>query len=112
MGTVRFDRLLDQVLTSLAVSINLRLVSHRSRSSQLTTHADPSRRPTQTTSIVCAAPALVEVGRNRGDHCALAEQEAGLEQQRALIVEELIPPVVHYELGNDDRDDVVTPAAI
>jgi hypothetical protein len=36
---------------------------------------------------------FVDVTGNRGDHGALAEQQAGLEPQRALVVEQLLPPV-------------------
>src|SRR5205823_11413746 len=42
----------------------------------------------------------------------LSEQQAGLEPQRGLVVQELLPPAADDELGNDDRDDVAAPALV
>src|SRR4029077_15999725 len=50
---------------------------------------------------------VFEVVRDRGDDGALAEEQAALEEQRALVVEELAPPVAHDELRQHHGDDVV-----
>jgi len=42
-----------------------------------------------------------------GDDGVAPEQQSGLEDQGALVGEELLPPLVEYELGEDDVDDVV-----
>ena len=49
---------------------------------------------------------------HRGDDGALPEQQPALQEQGALVVEEVAPPVAHDELGDDDRDDVVVAAGV
>src|SRR4051812_24516513 len=47
-----------------------------------------------------------ELPRDRGHHHAGGEQEAALEPQRALVVQDLLPPVAEDVLGDVDGDEV------
>src|SRR5215207_9347111 len=55
---------------------------------------------------------LVEVVRQGRDHRALPEQQPSLEQQSGLVVEQVSPPMVDDELGDQDGDDVVLEARV
>ena len=45
--------------------------------------------------------------RNVGDDDVLSEQKGALDQQRGLVVKNLLPPARRKELGQDDGHHVV-----
>src|SRR5437764_5363114 len=50
------------------------------------------------------------VGHARDDDAA-AEEERAFQEERTLVVQEVLPPARWHELGEHDRDDVDVPAA-
>ena len=54
----------------------------------------------------------VHVIRDRDDDRVLPEEQPALEEEGALVVEDVLVPVVHHELGDDDSDRVVVPALV
>ena len=50
---------------------------------------------------------MFEVIRDARDDNALLEEQRAFEQQRALVVKEVLPPARRDEFGQDDGDDVV-----
>src|SRR5947207_14694378 len=50
---------------------------------------------------------VFEVVRDRRDDRALAEEQASLQEQGALVVEQLTPPGADHELRQHHGDDVV-----
>src|SRR5437867_6659969 len=50
---------------------------------------------------------LFELVRDAREDDARLEEESRLEPERGLVVEELVPPFRHDELGDHDRDDCV-----
>ena len=55
---------------------------------------------------------ILDVVRHRDHDRALPEQEPALQEQRALVVEQVPPPRGDDELGDDDGDDVVLVAGV
>src|SRR5262245_55312822 len=55
---------------------------------------------------------VAEVVRLRDHDRALPEEQPALEQQRALVVQQVTPPVLDHELRDDDRDRVVVVAGV
>src|SRR6186997_1614440 len=49
----------------------------------------------------------LQVERYARDHDARTEEQGPLDQQRALVVQQVLPPAPRYELRQDDRDVVV-----
>ncbi len=60
---------------------------------------------------LCGASSVDVPGHGGHDGVGPVEQ-ASLERERALVVEELLPPSAHHELGDDDRDRVVGPSRV
>src|SRR5262245_44303596 len=72
------------------------------------THARDGRSPS-----VRGSP-LADVVRDRGDdHAAVVpEQEAALEHERTLVVQEVLPPVLDVQLGDDHVHERVRPPTL
>src|SRR5215204_1196235 len=49
----------------------------------------------------------IDVVRDRDHDGAFPKEQPALEEQRALVVEDVLPPAADDELGNDDRDGVI-----
>src|SRR5688500_50519 len=52
------------------------------------------------------AVAGVQLPRHAGDHDPALEQQPGLEPQRGLVVQQLLPPVADHVFGDVDGDQV------
>src|SRR6516225_11904591 len=59
-----------------------------------------------------ARSSIFEVVGHGGHDGALAEQQPALEEQGALVVQQLAPPRSDDEFGHDDRDHVVVIARV
>ena len=55
---------------------------------------------------------VTDVVGQRQDGDVATEEQAALEEQRGLVVQQVLPPPVDHELGDDDRDAVVVPAIV
>ena len=49
---------------------------------------------------------MLEVIRNAGDDHAALEEQRAFQQQRALVVKDVLPPLRRNEFGQDDCDDL------
>src|SRR5580765_1394182 len=55
---------------------------------------------------------LVQVVRHARDDDLLAEEERALDQERALVVEQVMPPARRDEFRQEDGDEVVGPLLV
>ena len=68
-------------------------------------------RPSGRRAGASAALGRAQLPRHAGDHDTGREQQPALEPQRALVVQQLLPPVPDDVLGDVDHDDVARVAA-
>src|SRR6185436_12347106 len=50
---------------------------------------------------------IPQMVRDRGDDHVAAEQEGALDEERALVVEQVVPPARRHELGEEHGDEVL-----
>src|SRR5665213_2162042 len=75
-------------------------------------HPKVNREPDEIARIPTFWSELLEVIWNRRDDGALAEQELALQEQGALVVQQLAPPRAHDEFRHDHGDEVVLVAGV